>query len=201
MTSHKEYEHWFGGTFGAMKFLPSAVSGFFDNGGQRLYVCRLVGAQATPAEAAFGDFVVRAVGPGRWTRRVWARIDDCTTQTPDADGNPRPVGFRLRLAYWEDTAQDLQLFDPFADGARLPRPSLVEDFDDLVSDVSSPDFYEKRLLDRSALATLLRSAGVPADARPSNGTQALAQKGDDDPNPLAVADYEGALVPDAPRCE
>jgi phage tail sheath protein FI len=201
VTSYKEYERWFGGTFGETKFLPCAVSGFFENGGQLLYVCRLVGMRATPAEAAFGGFVVRAVGSGSWARRVWARIDDSTTQAPGAGGNPQPVGFRLRLAYWQDTSPDFRAFDPFADAATLPRPTLVEDYDDLVSDATSPDFHETRLLDGSALAKLLRTAGVPADARPANGTQALAQNGADDPNPLTVADYEGALVPDARRSE
>src|SRR5206468_2563971 len=80
VTSYKQYERWFGGTFGVTKFLPCAISGFFENGGQRLYVCRLVGAHATPAEAKFGGFVVRAVGPGSWARRVWARIDDSTSK-------------------------------------------------------------------------------------------------------------------------
>ena len=201
VTSYKEYERCFGGTFGETKFLPCAVNGFFENGGQRLYVCRLVGTHATPAEAAFGGYVVRAVGAGSWGTRVWARIDDSTTKGPAADGSLRPVGFRLRLAYWANTAPGLQLFDPFADAATLPRPTLVEDFDDLVTDVASPDFHETRLRDGSALATLVRTAGVPADARPANGAQSLAQSGTDDPNPLTVADYEGELVSGAPRSE
>jgi len=201
VTSYKEYEHSFGGTFGETKFLPCAVSGFFENGGQRLYVCRLVGTQATQAEAAFGGYVVRAVGAGSWGTRVWARIDDGTTKGPAADGSLRPVGFRLRLAYWANTAPGLQLFDLFADAATLPRPTLVEDFDDLVTDVASPDFHETRLRDGSALATLVRTSGVPVDARPANGAQALTQSGMDDPNPLTVADYEGELVSGAPRSE
>ena len=90
VTSYKEYECWFGGTFGETKFLPSVLSGFFENGGQRVYICRLVGPKATPAEAAFGSYVVRAIGPGSWARRVWACIDDSTTKVPGAGANPRP---------------------------------------------------------------------------------------------------------------
>jgi len=201
VTSCKEYERWFGGSFGESKFLPSAVRGFFENSGQRLYVCRLVGPQATPAQAQFGAYAVRAVGPGSWARRVWARIDDSTTKVPGSGANPQPGGFRLRLAYWANTPPGFQPFDPFADAAKLPRPALVEDFDDLATDPTSPDFHERRLLDRSALATLARAAGVPPDARPANGAQALAQNGADDPNPLDVADYQGQLVPGAARSE
>jgi len=145
--------------------------------------------------------VVRAVSPGSWARRVWARIDDSTARVPEADGNPQPVGFRLRLAYWANAGPDFPPFDPFAEAATLPRPTLSEDFDDLVTDATSSALYEKRLGDRSALATLERSAGVPADARPANGAQALAGRGADDPHPLAVADYQGARDPGAARSD
>ena len=49
---------------------PTRSNGFFENGGKRAFVCRLVGDDATTAEAAFGDFVVRAAGPGAWGNRV-----------------------------------------------------------------------------------------------------------------------------------
>jgi hypothetical protein len=195
VTSFDEYRRWFGGNFDDAKYLPHAVKGFFENGGNRLYVCRVVGAQATPAEAVFGPFVVRAVGPGSWGRRVWARIDDSTATASGPGGTPQPVGFRLRLAYWADAPASQPLFDPFADGARLPRPTLVEDFDDLVTDSASLNFYQTRLLDCSALAVLVREAVAPADARPANGSQALGQNGTDDPNALVVADYQGGLLP------
>jgi phage tail sheath protein FI len=204
VTSFKEYQRWFGGIFGDNNYLPYAVNGFFENGGKRLYVCRLVGEQATPADAAFGQFSIRAVGAGSWGRRVWAVIQDSTTKTPDANGNPAPVGFRIRLAYWSNPPAGFQPFDPFADVTTQPRPALIEDFDDLVLTQSSPDYFAKRFPfvdlaigdknqgpDSSALGTLVRNPGVPADARPPNGSQALAQNGVDDNNPLGVDDYNG----------
>jgi phage tail sheath protein FI len=199
VTSYKDYLRWFGGVFGADKFLPYAINGFFENGGKRVFICRLVGESATPAQAAFGDFLVRATGPGAWGKRVWARIDDSTTKK--ADGSA--VGFRLRLAYWSGTAEP---FDPFVqeNQQKTPRPSLVEDFDDLVVDEPSPDFYGKRVPfvdpskgdtnqgpESSALGTLVRNLGAPAAARPTNGTQALADGGADDDEPLGPDDYEG----------
>lgn len=212
ITSYKDYLRWFGGTFGDDKLLPYAASGYFENGGKRMYVCRLVGEQATPATAAFGDFSIRAVGPGSWGRRVWARIDDSTTQRPDAGGNPVPVGFRIRLAYWSNPPANFQPFDAFADDATLPRPALTENFDDLVIDEASPDFYGKRFPfidlakgeknqgpDSSALGVLVRGAAAPANTRPANGSQALAQNGVDDNNPLGADDYGG--IPAALRVE
>ncbi len=79
VTSYTEYTHWFGGVFADGRYMPHAVSGFFENGGKRLYVCRIVGAGATTASKAFGDFTVTAAGPGAWGRRVWVRIQDGST--------------------------------------------------------------------------------------------------------------------------
>ena len=43
VTSYKDYQRWFGDVFGDTKFLPYAVNGFFENGGKRAFICRLVG--------------------------------------------------------------------------------------------------------------------------------------------------------------
>src|SRR6478672_8743041 len=100
VTSYKDYLRWFGDVYARDKFLPYAASGFFENGGKRAYICRIVGNGATIASAAFGDFTVRAAGPGLWGTRVFAKISPGTTK--DKDGNS--VGFRLQLAYWSGNA-------------------------------------------------------------------------------------------------
>ena len=201
VTSYKDYQRWFGGVFAPDKYLPYAVNGFFENGGKRVFICRLVGDAATPAEVAFGDFFVRASGPGAWGKRIWAKIEDSTTKRPDASGTSQPVGFRLRLAYWSGTAVP---FDPFSEPQRLPRPVLIEDFDDLVLDENSPDYFGKRVpfidLDKgntnqgpesSALGSLVRNPGVAATVSPNKDSKVLADGGADDANPLDSADYVG----------
>jgi phage tail sheath protein FI len=50
VTSWAEYQNLFGGTFGAGKFLPYAVAGFFENGGERCYIVRVVSAAAVVSE-------------------------------------------------------------------------------------------------------------------------------------------------------
>src|SRR3954451_1325909 len=54
VTSYKEYQRWFGNVFARDKFLPYAVSGFFENGGKRAYTPRIAGLPATTASVAFG---------------------------------------------------------------------------------------------------------------------------------------------------
>jgi phage tail sheath protein FI len=202
ITSYKDYLRWFGDVFDPNKFLPYAVSGFFENGGKRMYVCRLVGNNATTARAAFGnDFTVRAAGPGSWGTRVFAKIEDGTTKNKDGSS----VGFALRLAYWTDGKIP---FDPFTKEGRqkLPRPQQIEEFDDLVTDETSPDFYGKRVpfvdLDKgqanqgpesSALGVLVRNSGVAAGARPDNNGQVLAN-GADDAEVIGSDDFTGNPV-------
>lgn len=196
VTSYKDFQRWFGNVYNQNKFLPYAANGFFENGGKRAYICRLVGNGASAASSAFGEFVVRAAGPGVWGTRVMVKISDGSTK----DANGDSIGFRIQVAYWEGAAPD---FDPFEDRIRTPRPVQIEDFDDLVTEESSPDYFAKRFpfidLERgetnqgpesSALAILVRNAGVPSITRPSNGRQVLAG-GQDDPAPLGVDDYKG----------
>jgi phage tail sheath protein FI len=200
VTSYKDYQRWFGDVFHPTKFLPYAANGFFENGGKRAFIARLVGNGATLASAVFGDFVFRAAGPGLWGTRVRVKISNSTTL--DANGNP--IGFRLQLAYWSGT---VPAFDPFVDRTSLPRPALTEEFDDLVTDESSPDYYGKRFPfidlekgetnqgpESSALGILVRNVGVPAGTPPAAGLQDLTG-GADDPAALGVDDYTGLAIP------
>jgi hypothetical protein len=195
VTSYGEYQRWFGNVFTAARFLPHAASGFFENGGKRLYVCRVVGDGATTASKVYGDFRVQAVGPGRWGQRIWVRIQDGTTK--DAKGQS---GFRLKLAYWSSTPDGFAPYDPFDPKNRniLPRPQYFENYDDLSVDPRSSDYFEKRLIDTttnqpvSALASIERISGT--DSKPSLTAEQgefLDQNAIDDPNDLGTDDFVG----------
>jgi uncharacterized protein len=202
VTSYKDYQRWFGDVFHPNKFLPYAANGFFENGGKRAYIARLVGDDAKTASAEFGsDFLISAAGPGLWGTRVFAKISPGTTK--DKDG--KSVGFRLQLAYWNEGDAPFDTFLP-ENRLKTPRPKLVEDFDDLVTDETSPDFYGKRVpfidLDKgdanqgqesSALAMLVRKPGVAAGARPADGAQPLAN-GSDANAALGTDDFEGLPI-------
>jgi phage tail sheath protein FI len=192
VTSYKDYARWFGGVFGDTKFLPYAVNGFFENGGKRMYVCRVTDDAATPAEAVINNFTVRAVGPGSWGKRVFFKIAPGSTTKPGADGRPVAVGFRLLLGYFASTptAKDLEWFNNTRTAAP---PAYFEIFDDLETDERSPNYWSKRLKDNSALAELVLKDGAPAAERPpdSSAPTPLAALGSDG-GPLDVADFRGA---------
>jgi phage tail sheath protein FI len=200
VTSYNDYKRLFGGTFGTGKFMPYAVNGFFENGGKRLYVCRVVGENAVAASRAFGAVTLRAVGPGLWGNSIFTRIIEGSTK----DKTGKAIGFRLQMAYWSNPPAGFAPFDPFTDRSTLPRPTIVEDFDDLTADKASPDFYEKRLgtasEPNSALAWL-DNAGVTPPPAPDNGDWDVLAGGTND-DALGVDDFVGDPVPgqrDAPQ--
>src|SRR4051812_27100067 len=103
VTSYNEYRRWFGGVFGPNKYLPYAVNGFFDNGGKRAYICRIVPRSDPnqlpgPAAHDFNRLNVQASGPGTWGNKIWVRVENSETRVPDKDnpGQSVPLGIRLR---------------------------------------------------------------------------------------------------------
>ena len=186
LTSYKDYERWFGGVTAIDKYLPHAVNGFFENGGKRVFVCRITDNAATPAQVSLPqNFLVRAIGPGAWGKRVYVYVSESSTKLPGPNGALSPVGFRLQFAYYASAPTH----DPtewFKDSTKPPFPSYAENFDDLVGNSMLPDFYEKRLLDSSALAMLV-AVNAPAGTIPQKTAAAL---------PLAADGAEGG-VPDS----
>ena len=58
VTNYNAYVRLFGEAVGPGKFLPYAVRGFFDNGGRRVYVARIIGENAVVAQAPLSGLVI-----------------------------------------------------------------------------------------------------------------------------------------------
>ncbi|HET7220149.1 MAG TPA: phage tail sheath subtilisin-like domain-containing protein, partial [Vicinamibacterales bacterium] len=193
VTSYAEYTRWFGSVVGPDRYVPDAVSGFFDNGGQRLYVARIAGAGATTAARTIGALTFCAAGTGLWGNRVWLRV---LPSSLDADGDP--IGFKLRLAYWSDPHPPD--FDPFelANRNERPWPQHLEEFDDLSVDPQSPNYIAKRLTDPTtnrSISTLVRVAPIAPGALslPATTGGDFLENGSDGVLPPSVVDYEGGI--------
>ena len=140
ITSYTEYLRHFGTVFDDSKYMPHAVNGFFENGGQRMYVCRIVGQNAQAGFHDFDDFRVAAVGPGTWATRMFVKIGGSST----LQQNGSPVGVMIQVAYWAALPPQ-GIFDPFGN-QELPRPTLTELFDDVVlDDETSSGHFSKQL--------------------------------------------------------
>lgn len=162
VTGYGEYLRLFGDVFAEDKYLPFGVKAFFDNGGRRCYISRIVGPNAVTASLTDGGFTVTANGPGAAGNRIWVRVlQSTTTAKPEGGDSLEPIGFRLQLAYFGRELPGVP-FDPFTEVDKLPRPVLVEDYDDLSIDPNSSAYWKRMIGDTtSALINLDVDDGTP----------------------------------------
>ncbi len=182
VTSWLEYQRVFGNYFGADKYLPYAAQGFFDNGGQRCYIGRIVKTAATAATlklTAGGNnaLTVETVGEGSWGTRVVVKV---------AAGSLS--GFKLSVFYWKDLPATL--FDPDTDTATRPRPAATETFDNLSVTESSPDYYEKKVNGISNLIKLSKLSGDSGAAPDAPSAVTVLAGGGDGTGALVLSDYQ-----------
>jgi hypothetical protein len=135
-----EYQRWFGGynippqpagSLGgqaAPSYLPYAVQGFFDNGGQRLYIARVISSDAVAAQNTLGDLNLIAIGRGSWGNRLVAQI----LPASQAGGGR----FALAIGYFADVLPNLagvtNITQMKREPGKPPPPDVVEFYDNLV---------------------------------------------------------------------
>jgi phage tail sheath protein FI len=155
VTSFVEYQRWFGSFLApSISYLPFAAKGFFDNGGQRLFIARVVGAGAQQAKRDLGgNLTLSAIGEGDWGNRIFARVIASTLGAPDS--------FRLTLLYYQtlpplpfvDPTKQQNLADPNV-RANIRDPSAIEDYDNLRTDPNSQDYVVSVIKSASQLVTI-----------------------------------------------
>jgi phage tail sheath protein FI len=164
-----EYRRTFGGYVkeGAKdRYLTYGVEGFFQNGGKRCFVARVVSNDAATKAAAdvFSGMQVTAIGPGKWGERIAVKIskaslDDATAVTQDL--------FKLTVMYWS-TMPPIPLVDP-TDPANNNNPNRVEPtvlevYDNLLPTPNASNFYKRQVNGSSVLVVLeLTAAGRPVN--------------------------------------
>jgi phage tail sheath protein FI len=186
VTSWLDYQRNYGGYFGPDKYLPYAVKGFFDNGGQRCYIGRIVkfvDTPATNATLALGDLTATAIGEGAWGNRI-----SIIVETGEANTAQNPL-FKLRMYYWKTLPESL--YDPEDEGnvKTLPRPTFSEIFDNLSVNEDSPNFYEKRVNDVSKMITLSSGDGDTVSTPNAPGQLTYMEGGEDGDGDLVLADF------------
>jgi uncharacterized protein len=170
--SFSQYLRSYGGSFDDDNFMPDALSGFFENGGKRAYVCRVAGAGAVSASREVGGLNIEAIGPGAWGDRIFVKLSDSSRVGPDG----HPYGFRLRIAFWPEPTTDSVYPDPFDPPQEAAQATpIVEDVDDLVwDDLESADHYSRRLGGASVLVTVSPKEPGELTEQPAGNFGALA---------------------------
>jgi len=214
VTSWTDYQRWYGGYLDRAPlnainhYLPYAVRGFFENGGQRLFVARVTGKNAVASSVSLpgapGAIVLRAIGPGPWGNNILIAVSESTAaanaKSQGAAGSADVANwFRIRVLYYRggipnpfiDPTDPRKLADP-----KRKEPDLSEDFDDLSADPARQNFARTVINAASNLIEVVSCLGTPAPkAFPTvvlqNGTYV----------PAALEDYldEATVDPEARR--
>jgi len=167
VTSWQSYYRWFGGyidrppnTFQNV-FLPYAVKGFFDNGGQRLFVARVTGPASATATGDLGNTPVRAIGPGAWGNNIFIAVRAASVAVANS---PTADWFRISIAYFREVPNPfVNPTDPSVLGD--PRIDLTfEDYDNLSAVSTDPNFARSVINASSNLITVVDCTGRPGDA-------------------------------------
>jgi phage tail sheath protein FI len=195
VTSWLEYQRWFGGPIDtSVSYLPWAVQGFFDNGGQRAFVARITATGSQPAavelptEDGTQTLRLQAVGDGAWGNNVFARVILPQNQTGTEQG------FRLTLVYYTNPPDPF--LDPF-DPANFPNPARRDpDYTEEYPNLRLDPLGSSYVLTTLNAASHLVEATWTADQPPSLPNAAAfadarLQGGEDGPAPAGVADYQG----------
>jgi hypothetical protein len=185
-----EFNRWFGDTLDpAVSMMPHAARGFFENGGRRAFIARVVSMNATtpaltaavslPTQDPAGNVInnnvlqLRANGAGRWGNNVVVWVRPATRA--DTNANPPRDWFRLTLLYYRDGVPS-PLVDPTS-SANLANPmrrepDVLENFDDLTFEDGRSNHVRNvvnsnsKLIEVTYFDTANNQPGV--SARPSN---------------------------------
>lgn len=180
ITSWQDYQRWFGGYIDrpplnrANHYLPYAVRGFFDNGGQRLFVARVIGVSttggATAAQAATvtlpgapGTTIIRANGEGLWGNNIRLKVQPASAATFAATGSPVAQWFRIQVLYYQDfPANFVDPTNPSQLANQNRRePDVLESFDNLSADPTLPNFVTTIINGASNLIEVVNCQGRP----------------------------------------
>lgn len=183
-TSWLDYQRWYG-SYIDTSYLPFAIKGFFDNGGQRAFVARVHRSDASGANLTLDNLLVSSNGPGEWGNRVFVRIDD--------PGRADPNRFRLTILYYT-TPPPMPLVDPLdlanINDPNFREPDVIEDYDNLGFDPQGSSYVLTTVNGASQLVEL--EWVDPANpARPANDVFTELATGDDGAAAFGSAEYTG----------
>ncbi len=195
ITSWLGFQRWYGGYLPDTSYLAYAVEGFFQNGGQRCFVGRVVADDAVANTGSVGQLNVWAVGRGAWGNNIMIKVDPATQANP-----PDRNWFRVSILYFRDPPDPADFVDPTStDPADLANPNrrepdVLEVYDNLTERTGASNNVVTVL---NTSSRLVRVAWVDPDnpARlPDQPFTALDGTGDDGSG-ISVADFRGDLDP------
>jgi uncharacterized protein len=125
ITSWLQFQRWYGGYIPDVSYLAYAVQGFFDNGGQRVFIARVIADDAVATSGAAGDLGLTASGRGAWGNQIMVKIS--------AAGNGAANNFRISILYYKTLPPNF--------------PNIIDPTSGAVADLTSPNRREPDVLE------------------------------------------------------
>lgn len=186
VTSFTDYQRTFGG-YRVDSFLSYATKAFFDNGGQRLYIVRVLPADAATAclvtrpaaNLRVPNLPIQAANEGVWGNEIWVSVDD------SSDGMSN--NFQLTVMVGKTAAE--------------ARQNVVESYDEVTfkkaGSTEAPSNYVSTIVnDRSEYIAF--NSSVEVTARPVNTASPVRLRGGSDGSTGNV-DVIGAAAEDTAK--
>ncbi|HYH84243.1 MAG TPA: phage tail sheath C-terminal domain-containing protein [Pyrinomonadaceae bacterium] len=191
ITSFLQFQRWYG-SYIDQSFLAYAMQGFFDNGGQRCYVARIVGAGAGLTTGSVDNMNVFAIGHGAWGNRVMIKVDVATRSTP-----LRPM-FRVYVLYYRTPPPNFpgSIIDPTstlpADLVSTDRrnPDVLEVYDNLTEEPGASNNIITVINSSSRLVRVEWSGAGPGPLAPTGNFVQVGSTGSDGA-PINAGDFNG----------
>ncbi len=196
ITSWLAFQRWYGTFIPDRSYLPYAIKGFFDNGGKRCFVSRVVGDNAIIASAAFGALTISANGHGTWGNNIVIRVEN-GSQAVDANGE-----FRMVILYFREGVPN-PFVDP-TDPAEFSNPDrrepdALEEYDSLTHVEGRSNNVVTVVNAASKLIKCYWTDPTAPTARPGNTAgDFLPLAGGADGDPTTVNNFQGDLDPIVP---
>jgi uncharacterized protein len=197
VTSFTGYSRQFGG-FRSDSFLTYAVQAFFQNGGQQLYVIRVVPPAPTsppssppssPSVSAIaaatgtlssgaGTVLLSAANQGLWGNQVWVQV------SPSSDGDPSNSNFKLQVMYGASAAE--------------AKGNVVESYDNvtfegsptLLSGAINPGAYARQIVN-SRSEYIAITGDFTANPLPASKVPQIVQLGSGGDGDTSTVDFVG----------
>lgn len=193
ITSWLQFQRWYGGYIPDVSYLAYAVQGFFDNGGQRVFITRIVNDSAVANTGPVDTLTVFASGRGAWGNRILVKVDNASNQLPTDPADPN--NFRVIVMYYR--TMPTTFVDPtdpnLATDSNRVEPDVLEVYDRVTVTAGASNNVITTINSNSRLVKVVPVVG--ALGRPGNqGPTVFGSVGADN-GAAVVNDFNGDTDP------
>ena len=197
ISSWLDFQRWYGGHNHDRSYLSYAIQGFFDNGGQRCFVTRILPGDAVATTGALGNLNVTAIGRGVWGNNIAIKVDDASNINVEAGRD----WFRVSIIYYRD--RPAVVVDPTSNeieditNPNRRVPDALEVYDNLTELDGTSNNVVKVINNNSRLVRVAWGPAGPARLpnQPLDDNSYLGEIGSDSASngAVSVTDFQGDL--------